>query len=67
MKHLTTQTLDSEAGCILSDCEQYRYRLWREWDRSRPGLGWAGLGWAGQHPLYIAANTQPARFTGENL
>ncbi|MCY0853844.1 DUF1643 domain-containing protein [Cupriavidus sp. D39] len=43
MKHLTTQTLDGEAGAILSDCEQYRYRLWREWDRSRPGLGFIML------------------------
>ncbi|WP_454743327.1 hypothetical protein [Cupriavidus necator] len=39
MKHLSTQTLDEEAGAILSDCEQYRYRLWREWDASRPALG----------------------------
>jgi len=43
MKHLTTQTLDGEAGCILSDCEQYRYRLWREWDASRPALGFIML------------------------
>ncbi|EHP43497.1 hypothetical protein OR16_08527 [Cupriavidus basilensis OR16] len=38
MKHLTTPTLDGEAGAILSDCEQYRYRLWREWNRSQPAL-----------------------------
>lgn len=43
MKHLTTQTLDGEAGCILSDCGQYRYRLWREWDASRPALGFIML------------------------
>lgn len=43
MKHLTTQTLDGEAGCIFSDCEQYRYRLWREWDASRPTLGFIML------------------------
>lgn len=43
MKHLTTQTLDGVAGCILSDCEQYRYRLWREWDSSRPALGFIML------------------------
>ncbi|MGT2489827.1 hypothetical protein ACU4GD_02985 [Cupriavidus basilensis] len=30
MKHLITQSLDGEPGAILSDCEQYRYRLWRE-------------------------------------
>ncbi|SCU73464.1 conserved hypothetical protein [Cupriavidus necator] len=43
MKHLTTQTFDGEAGCILSECEQYRYRLWREWDASRPALGFIML------------------------
>lgn len=43
MQHLTNHTLDGEAGCILSDCEQYRYRLWREWDRSAPGLGFIML------------------------
>ncbi|KJK22082.1 hypothetical protein UB46_23480 [Burkholderiaceae bacterium 16] len=43
MKNLTTKTLDGEAGCILSDCEQYRYRLWREWDPSRPALGFIML------------------------
>ena len=34
---------DGEAGCILSDCEQDRYRLWREWDASRPALGFIML------------------------
>ncbi|MDW3683048.1 DUF1643 domain-containing protein [Cupriavidus sp. CV2] len=43
MRHLTTQTIDGEAGAIISDCEQYRYRLWREWDRTRPGLGFIML------------------------
>ncbi len=43
MKHLTTRTFDGEAGCILSDCEHYRYRLWREWDASRPALGFIML------------------------
>ncbi|MGO4303909.1 DUF1643 domain-containing protein [Cupriavidus sp. RAF12] len=43
MKHLIETTLDGQAGCILSDCEQYRYRLWREWDRGRPGLGFIML------------------------
>lgn len=43
MKRLITQTIDGEAGCILSDCEQYRHRLWREWDASRPGLGFIML------------------------
>lgn len=43
MKHLTIPTIEGEAGCILSDCEQYRYRLWREWDKSRPALGFIML------------------------
>lgn len=43
MKHLTTQTLDGKAGCILSDCEQYRYRLWRHWNRDLPSLGFIML------------------------
>ncbi|WP_454753949.1 DUF1643 domain-containing protein [Cupriavidus necator] len=43
MKHMTTQTLDGEAGCVHSDCEQYRYRLWRYWDASRPTLGFMML------------------------
>ncbi|AOY99920.1 hypothetical protein BKK81_12200 [Cupriavidus sp. USMAHM13] len=43
MKRLITQTLVGEAGAILSDCEQYRYRLWREWDSSRPALGFIML------------------------
>ncbi|WER50439.1 DUF1643 domain-containing protein [Cupriavidus sp. WKF15] len=43
MKHLTSHTLDGEAGAIVSDCEQYRYRLWREWDASRRSLGFIML------------------------
>ena len=43
MKHLITQSLDGEPGAILSDCEQYRYRLWREWDRRQPALGFIML------------------------
>ena len=43
MKRLIETTLDGEAGCLLSDCEQYRYRLWREWDRSRPALAFIML------------------------
>jgi len=43
VKHLIETALDGDSGCILSDCEQYRYRLWREWDRSRPGLGFIML------------------------
>ncbi|CAG9180909.1 hypothetical protein LMG23992_04338 [Cupriavidus laharis] len=43
MKILTTQTAAGDSGVLLSDCGQYRYRLWREWDRSRPGLGFIML------------------------
>lgn len=43
MKRLIIQTRVGEAGATLSDCEQYRYRLWREWDRSRPALGFIML------------------------
>ncbi|WP_430869692.1 DUF1643 domain-containing protein, partial [Cupriavidus basilensis] len=28
---------------MLSDCEQHCYRLWREWDRTRPELGFIML------------------------
>jgi hypothetical protein len=27
---------NSESGAVFSDCERYRYRLWREWDASKP-------------------------------
>jgi len=43
MKHLIENNLGGEAGCVLSDCEQYRYRLWRQWDRDRPSLGFIML------------------------
>jgi len=43
MKTLCTQTLAGETGAIFSDCEQYRYRLWREWDRNLPALGFIML------------------------
>ncbi|AOY90515.1 hypothetical protein BKK79_00735 [Cupriavidus sp. USMAA2-4] len=43
MKHLLNQTLVGRDGAILSDCEQYRYRLWREWDSGRPALGFIML------------------------
>lgn len=43
MKHLIETNLGGEAGCVLSDCEQYRYRLWRQWDRNLPSLGFIML------------------------
>lgn len=27
---------DRKAGAVFSDCERYRYRLWRVWDASKP-------------------------------
>jgi len=27
-----------EKGAVLSDCGQYRYALWRSWDKSKPRL-----------------------------
>jgi len=32
------QTLAGSTGAIFSDCEKYRYRLWREWNDSQPTL-----------------------------
>ena len=29
---------DDTAGAIFSECERYRYRLWRVWDASKPRL-----------------------------
>lgn len=43
MQYLTDTDLAGERGCILSDCGTYRYRLWREWDRSRPTLAFLML------------------------
>lgn len=43
MQYLAHQDLSVERGCILSDCGSYRYRLWREWDRSGPTLAFLML------------------------
>jgi hypothetical protein len=32
------KTLTGSCGAIFSDCEQYRYRLWREWDTRLPTI-----------------------------
>lgn len=30
-------------GAIFSDCRQYRYRLWRIWDESKPLIAFMGI------------------------
>jgi hypothetical protein len=34
---------NSAAGAVFSDCEHYRYRLWRVWDNSKPKVCFAML------------------------
>ncbi len=34
---------EREKGAVISDCEQYRYALWRIWDRSKPCVLFIGL------------------------
>ncbi|MBP0593727.1 DUF1643 domain-containing protein [Paraburkholderia sp. LEh10] len=43
MQYLTDSRLTGERGCILSDCGAYRYRLWREWDKTRPTIAFLML------------------------
>lgn len=43
MKYLVDQDLAGEGGAGISDRGAYRYRLWREWDRSRPTLAFLML------------------------
>jgi hypothetical protein len=43
MQYLTDTDLAGERGAHVSDCGAYRYRLWREWDRSRPTLAFLML------------------------
>ena len=43
MKYLTETDLAGERGAHISDCGFYRYRLWREWDRSLPTLAFLML------------------------
>jgi hypothetical protein len=38
MKCMTETDPTLERGAQMSDCGTYRYRLWREWDKSRPTL-----------------------------
>jgi hypothetical protein len=43
MKCMTETDQTVERGAQLSDCGMYRYRLWREWDASRPTLAFVML------------------------
>lgn len=43
MKCMTDPDQTVERGAQLSDCGTYRYRLWREWDKSRPTLAFLML------------------------
>jgi hypothetical protein len=43
MQYLTETDLAGERGAHISDCGTYRYRLWREWDRSKPTLAFLML------------------------
>ena len=43
MLYLTDTDLAGERGAHISDCGTYRYRLWREWDRSRSTLAFLML------------------------
>lgn len=33
-----TDTAGMKSGAIFSDCERYRYRLWRQWEPAKPTL-----------------------------
>ena len=49
----THQQIGLTSGVILSDCKQYRYRLWREWDASKPAVCFIMLN------LYIPYSAKP--------
>jgi hypothetical protein len=40
---LPANGLEMDRGADLSPCDQYRYRLWRLWDRTRPAVLFIGL------------------------
>lgn len=35
--------MNIEKGANISDCKQYRYLLWRIWDKNKPAVGFIGL------------------------
>ena len=38
-----TDTAGMRSAAIFSDCERYRYRLWREWDRGKGAIAFLML------------------------
>lgn len=38
MSYTTVTKGTDEAGAVFSECDRYRYRLWRVWDSSKPRL-----------------------------
>lgn len=32
-----------EKGAVISECQNYRYSLWRIWDESKPLIGFIGV------------------------
>lgn len=43
MKTALLPHLHGEWGAVYSDCDRYRYRLWREWDRAKPTIAFCML------------------------
>lgn len=43
MRYAWLPQVDGEWGAVFSDCDRYRYRLWREWDASKPTLAFCML------------------------
>lgn len=43
MRYAWLPQVDGEWGAVYSDCDRYRYRLWREWDASKPTLAFCML------------------------
>ncbi len=35
--------MSTDFGAEFSECRQYRYALWRMWDRSKPPVMFVGL------------------------
>lgn len=40
---MTGRDLIGDSGALFSPCKRYRYRLWREWDASKPTIAFCML------------------------